>query len=97
MLYRTELFDIFILVQSAIAAPVLGASHSTIGTCALVECTLTESIFHAFVIFVHGVPSTGHTNVINMPGRETVIARLELLVVGRGSEAKSSGGSSELK
>eukprot|EP00959_Pyramimonas_sp_CCMP1952_P371631 7781996-Pyramimonas_sp.AAC.1 len=32
-----------------------------------------------------------------MLGREQVIARLELLVVRRGSDAKSSGGSSELK
>eukprot|EP00959_Pyramimonas_sp_CCMP1952_P072226 1508382-Pyramimonas_sp.AAC.1 len=32
-----------------------------------------------------------------MLGREQVVARLELLVVGRGSEAKSSGGSPELE
>eukprot|EP00959_Pyramimonas_sp_CCMP1952_P034652 726364-Pyramimonas_sp.AAC.1 len=76
---------------------VFGVSHSTVGICVLVEFTLTESIFNAFDIFVTGVLSTGHVNVINMLGREQIIARLENLVVGRGSESKSSGGSSELK
>eukprot|EP00959_Pyramimonas_sp_CCMP1952_P181529 3795303-Pyramimonas_sp.AAC.1 len=91
------MFDIFILIQSDIAVLVLGASHSTVGICVLAESTLTENIFNAFDTFVNGVLSTGHINVINMLGREQAIARLELLVVGRGSEAKSSGGSSELQ
>eukprot|EP00959_Pyramimonas_sp_CCMP1952_P148222 3101454-Pyramimonas_sp.AAC.1 len=70
MLYWTELFDIFIWIQSGIAVLVLGVSHSTIGTCVLVEFTLTERIFKAFDIFVNGVLSAGHINVINMVGRE---------------------------
>eukprot|EP00959_Pyramimonas_sp_CCMP1952_P457068 9474241-Pyramimonas_sp.AAC.2 len=31
MLYRTELFDVFILVQGDIAVLILGVYHSTIG------------------------------------------------------------------
>eukprot|EP00959_Pyramimonas_sp_CCMP1952_P051448 1074942-Pyramimonas_sp.AAC.1 len=81
MLYRTELFDIFILIQSDIAVLVRGASHSTVGICVLVEFTLTKGAFNAFDRRVNGVLSTGHIDVISMLGREQVVARLELLVV----------------
>eukprot|EP00959_Pyramimonas_sp_CCMP1952_P346189 7251012-Pyramimonas_sp.AAC.1 len=65
--------------------------------CVLVECTLTKGIFKAFDILVNGVLSAGHIGAINMLGREQVVARLQPLVVGRGSETKSSGGPPELK
>eukprot|EP00959_Pyramimonas_sp_CCMP1952_P318631 6667266-Pyramimonas_sp.AAC.1 len=96
MLYRTELFDVFILVQSDIAVLIVGASHSIIGACVLVDCTLTKRIFSAFDRLVNGNLSAGHIDVINMFGREQIVARLELLVVGRGSETEASGGPSEL-
>eukprot|EP00959_Pyramimonas_sp_CCMP1952_P275329 5755117-Pyramimonas_sp.AAC.1 len=63
MLYRTERFDVIILIQGSIAVLVLSYRPYD----------------------------------INMLGRGQVIVRLELLVVRRGSEAESSGGSSELK
>eukprot|EP00959_Pyramimonas_sp_CCMP1952_P026274 551610-Pyramimonas_sp.AAC.1 len=72
MLYRTELFDIFILIQSDIAVLVLGASHSTVGICMRVEFTLARSIFNAFDTFVNGVLNTDHIDVINMLGREQI-------------------------
>eukprot|EP00959_Pyramimonas_sp_CCMP1952_P362104 7583810-Pyramimonas_sp.AAC.1 len=65
--------------------------------CVLVKFTPAESISNAFDWFVNGVLSASRINVINMLGREQIIARLELIVVRRGSEAKSSGRSSELK
>eukprot|EP00959_Pyramimonas_sp_CCMP1952_P180696 3778185-Pyramimonas_sp.AAC.1 len=91
MLYRTELFDIFILILSDIAVLDLGVYHSTVGMCMLVECTLTRGIFKAFDILANGVLSAGHVGAINMLGSEQCVARLQLLVVGRGSETKSSG------
>eukprot|EP00959_Pyramimonas_sp_CCMP1952_P201487 4213299-Pyramimonas_sp.AAC.1 len=80
----TELFDVFILIQGSIAVLVLSVSHSTVRIRVLVESTLTERIFNAIDLSVNGVLSTGHINVINMLGREQIIARLELLVVRRG-------------
>eukprot|EP00959_Pyramimonas_sp_CCMP1952_P137636 2880616-Pyramimonas_sp.AAC.1 len=76
MLYRTELFDVSILVKSDIAVLTFRVSHSSNGTRVIVD--------------------TGHVGVINMLGREQVVVRLELLVVGRGSETETSGGPSEL-
>eukprot|EP00959_Pyramimonas_sp_CCMP1952_P433359 9075034-Pyramimonas_sp.AAC.1 len=91
MLYRTELFNMFILIRSGIAVLILGASHSTVPACVLFEFTLTKGILNAFGSLVNSVLCTGHSNVINMLGREQVVARLELLVVRRRSEAESSG------
>eukprot|EP00959_Pyramimonas_sp_CCMP1952_P051566 1077460-Pyramimonas_sp.AAC.2 len=96
MLYRTELLDVFVLAQSNIAALILGISHSAIGVCVLVEFTLAKNVFYAHDMLVNGVPSAGHIDIINMFGREQVATRLELLVVGRGSETKASRGPSEL-
>eukprot|EP00959_Pyramimonas_sp_CCMP1952_P088498 1851580-Pyramimonas_sp.AAC.1 len=97
MLYRAGLFDIFILIQSDIAVLVLCASHGALRACVLVELTLTKGIFNAFGIFVNGVLSAGDIDAINMLGREQIAARLELRVVGRGSDAKSSCGPPELR
>eukprot|EP00959_Pyramimonas_sp_CCMP1952_P136493 2856434-Pyramimonas_sp.AAC.1 len=97
MLYETGLFNIFILIQGNITVLVLSVSHVTVSMCVLVEFTLAKSIFNAFNAFVNGAPSAGHINVINILGSEQFIARLELLVVRRGSEARSPGGSSELQ
>eukprot|EP00959_Pyramimonas_sp_CCMP1952_P250784 5242118-Pyramimonas_sp.AAC.1 len=69
------------LIQSDIAVLVLGVSYSTVGICVLVEFTLTEGICNAFDIHVSAVLSAGHIDVINVLGREQVVARLELLVV----------------
>eukprot|EP00959_Pyramimonas_sp_CCMP1952_P182791 3822650-Pyramimonas_sp.AAC.1 len=96
MLYRTELFDVFILVQSGIAVLIFGVSHSAVGACVLVEITLSKSIFYALDTLVNGVLSPGHIDIINMLGREQVVVRLELPVEGRGSETEASGGPSEL-
>eukprot|EP00959_Pyramimonas_sp_CCMP1952_P405507 8498951-Pyramimonas_sp.AAC.1 len=94
MLYRTELFDVFILAQNDIAVLVLGVYHSTVGARVLVEFTFTKHDFYALDTLVNGVLSAGHIEIIN--GRGQVVSRLELLVVGRGSETKASGGPSEL-
>eukprot|EP00959_Pyramimonas_sp_CCMP1952_P285093 5960875-Pyramimonas_sp.AAC.1 len=90
MLYRTELLDVFTLVQSDITVLILGVNHSTVGARVLVEFTLAEGVFYACDIPVNGVISAGHIDIVNVFGREQVVARLELLVVGRGSEAKAS-------
>eukprot|EP00959_Pyramimonas_sp_CCMP1952_P415219 8700198-Pyramimonas_sp.AAC.1 len=58
--------------------------------CVLVEFTLPKGVFYALDILVNGVLSAGHVDVINVFGREQVVARLELLVVGRGSDAQIS-------
>eukprot|EP00959_Pyramimonas_sp_CCMP1952_P003427 71758-Pyramimonas_sp.AAC.1 len=79
-----------------IAVLILGIYHITIGACVFVEFTLAQSVLDAIDVFVHGVPSAGHIDGIDMFGREQVAARLELLVVGRGSETRPSGGPSEL-
>eukprot|EP00959_Pyramimonas_sp_CCMP1952_P286646 5993974-Pyramimonas_sp.AAC.2 len=97
MLYRTGLFDIFIWVRSGIAALILGVYHSTIGARVLVEFSLTKSVFYALDTLVNGVLKAGHIDIINAFGRGQVVARLELLVAGRGSETKTSGGPTELK
>eukprot|EP00959_Pyramimonas_sp_CCMP1952_P205750 4302563-Pyramimonas_sp.AAC.1 len=86
MLYRTELFDVFVLVQRSTTTLIAGISHSTIGACVLVEFTLAKSVFYTLDALVNGVLCAGHIDVINMFGREQVAARLELLDVGRGSE-----------
>eukprot|EP00959_Pyramimonas_sp_CCMP1952_P318931 6672872-Pyramimonas_sp.AAC.1 len=95
VLYRTELLDVLILVQTGITVLILGVYHSAVGACVRVEFTLTKGVFYASDTLVNGVPSAGHIDIIDMFGREQVVARLELLVVGRGSEAKTSGGPSE--
>eukprot|EP00959_Pyramimonas_sp_CCMP1952_P168709 3524699-Pyramimonas_sp.AAC.1 len=95
MLYGTEMLDVFIWVQSDIAVLILGISHSAIGARVLVEFTLTKSVFYAFYILVKGVLSSGHIDIIHMFGRKQLVTRLELLVVGRGSETRTSGGPSE--
>eukprot|EP00959_Pyramimonas_sp_CCMP1952_P235024 4911173-Pyramimonas_sp.AAC.1 len=94
MLYRTELFNVFISIQSDMAVLILGVPRSTVRKFVLVDITLTKSILNACDTLANRVLSAGHVNVIDMFGREQVIARLELLVVRRRSEAKSSGGSS---
>eukprot|EP00959_Pyramimonas_sp_CCMP1952_P182444 3815101-Pyramimonas_sp.AAC.1 len=71
-----ELFSLSTSIQGNIAVLVLSVSRITVSICVLVEFTLTESIFNAFDIFVNGILSAGHTNVIDMFGREQVIARL---------------------
>eukprot|EP00959_Pyramimonas_sp_CCMP1952_P257452 5378751-Pyramimonas_sp.AAC.1 len=80
MLYRTELLDVFVLVQSNIAILILAISHSTVGVCVLVEFTLNKGALYALDMLVNGVLSAGHIDIINMFGREQVAARLELLV-----------------
>eukprot|EP00959_Pyramimonas_sp_CCMP1952_P196782 4114614-Pyramimonas_sp.AAC.1 len=70
MMYSTELFDTFILVQSDIVVLILDVSRSTVGLCVLVEFTLTTRVFNAFDILVNRVRSADHINVINMLGRE---------------------------
>eukprot|EP00959_Pyramimonas_sp_CCMP1952_P267306 5588916-Pyramimonas_sp.AAC.1 len=70
MLYRTELFDIFIFVQSDIAVLILSVSHSTVRICVPVEFTLTKGILNTCDILVTNVLSTGHVDAINMFGRE---------------------------
>eukprot|EP00959_Pyramimonas_sp_CCMP1952_P024083 505234-Pyramimonas_sp.AAC.1 len=97
MLYMTELFNVFTLIQSDVAVLVIGVPHSTVRICVLVELTLTIGILNAFNIIVNSVLSTCHVNDINMLGREQVVDRLELLVVRRRSEANSCSGSPELK
>eukprot|EP00959_Pyramimonas_sp_CCMP1952_P237653 4966355-Pyramimonas_sp.AAC.1 len=97
MLYRTELLDLLVLVQSNVAVLILGTSHCTIGASVLVELTLTTGVFYALDILANGVLSTGHIGIIDMFGREKVAARLEFLVVRRGSETKTSRGPSELQ
>eukprot|EP00959_Pyramimonas_sp_CCMP1952_P260241 5441215-Pyramimonas_sp.AAC.1 len=82
MLYGTELLDLFVSVQSNIAALILGISHSTTGAFVLVEFTLTKNVFYALDILVNGVLSTSHVDIVNTFGRKQVAARLELLVVG---------------
>eukprot|EP00959_Pyramimonas_sp_CCMP1952_P189661 3967664-Pyramimonas_sp.AAC.1 len=67
----------------------------TVGTCALAGFTLAKGVFYAFDILVNCALSTGHIDSINMFGREQVVARLALLVVGRRSETGTSGGPSE--
>eukprot|EP00959_Pyramimonas_sp_CCMP1952_P099340 2076838-Pyramimonas_sp.AAC.1 len=69
MLYRTELLDVFVLVQGNIAVLVLGISHSTIGACVLVEFSRAKGVLYALGIFAHGVFSAGHSDIINMLGR----------------------------
>eukprot|EP00959_Pyramimonas_sp_CCMP1952_P008723 182522-Pyramimonas_sp.AAC.1 len=69
MLYRTELLDVFDLVQRNIAVLVLGLSHGTLGVCVLVEFTLTTGVFYGFGALVNGVLSAGHIGIINMFGR----------------------------
>eukprot|EP00959_Pyramimonas_sp_CCMP1952_P056390 1177599-Pyramimonas_sp.AAC.1 len=96
MLYTTELLDVFVSVQSNIAVLILGISHITIGVCVLVEFTLTKGVFYALDTLVNHVLSAGHIDIISMFGRKLVVARLELLVVGRGSEARTSRDPSEL-
>eukprot|EP00959_Pyramimonas_sp_CCMP1952_P327798 6862745-Pyramimonas_sp.AAC.1 len=96
MLYRTELFDVFVVVQRNTAVLILGISHSTIGACVLVELTLTRGVFYALDALVNGVLCASHIEVINVFGREQVTARHELLVVGRGSETETSRGPSAL-
>eukprot|EP00959_Pyramimonas_sp_CCMP1952_P400687 8395972-Pyramimonas_sp.AAC.1 len=92
MLYGTELYNAFILVQCNVAAPIFCAPRSTISTCMLVEFVLTKSVLDALDSLVNAVLST-----INMFGCEQNTVRLELLVVGRGSEAKASRAPSEIK
>eukprot|EP00959_Pyramimonas_sp_CCMP1952_P433956 9087519-Pyramimonas_sp.AAC.1 len=96
MLYRTELLDLLVLVQRKTAALILGISHHAIGVRVLVEFTLTKGVLHALGALVSGVLCAGHIGVVNMFGREQAAARLELFVVGRGSETGSSCGPSEL-
>eukprot|EP00959_Pyramimonas_sp_CCMP1952_P405056 8489322-Pyramimonas_sp.AAC.1 len=90
MLYRTELLDVSILVRSNIAVLILGISHNTSGVCVLVELALARGVLYAFDTLVNGVLSAGHIDSLAMFGRKQVVARLELLVVGRGSETKTS-------
>eukprot|EP00959_Pyramimonas_sp_CCMP1952_P366313 7671916-Pyramimonas_sp.AAC.2 len=77
MSYGTELFDVFILVQSGITVLILGVYHSTAGARVLVEFTLTKGIFYALDILVNGVLSASHIDIIHMFGREQIVARLE--------------------
>eukprot|EP00959_Pyramimonas_sp_CCMP1952_P066837 1395427-Pyramimonas_sp.AAC.1 len=78
MLYGTELFDLFILVQSDIAVLILGVSHSTVGACVLVELTLTQGLFNAFDRLVNSVLRTGHLS-------STCLAESKLLLVSNSS------------
>eukprot|EP00959_Pyramimonas_sp_CCMP1952_P272867 5704183-Pyramimonas_sp.AAC.1 len=96
MLHRTELLAVFVLVQSNIAVLILGIYHSAIGARVFVEFTLTKGVFDALDALANGVLSAGHIDIINIFGRKQVVTRLELLVVGRGSETKTSRGPSEL-
>eukprot|EP00959_Pyramimonas_sp_CCMP1952_P367071 7688256-Pyramimonas_sp.AAC.1 len=96
MLYRTDLLGVFVLVQSNIAVLIHGIYRSKIGACVHVEFTLAKGAFSALDMFVNGVLNAGHIDIINMFGRKQGAARLELLVVGRGSETKISCGPSEL-
>eukprot|EP00959_Pyramimonas_sp_CCMP1952_P286351 5987681-Pyramimonas_sp.AAC.1 len=60
------------------------------------EFTLSNGVLHALDALVNGVLCAGRIDVINMYGCEQVAARLELLVVGRGSETEASCGPSGL-
>eukprot|EP00959_Pyramimonas_sp_CCMP1952_P304699 6376682-Pyramimonas_sp.AAC.1 len=97
MLYRTELFDAFILVQCNIAVPILCVPRRKIGRCTFVEFALAGSAPDALGALVNGVLSAGRIHIIDMFGCEQVTARLELFVVGRGSETAASRGPSELQ
>eukprot|EP00959_Pyramimonas_sp_CCMP1952_P378959 7938089-Pyramimonas_sp.AAC.1 len=44
-----------------------------------------KGVLYALDTFANGVLCAGHLDIINMLGRKQVAARLELLVVGRGS------------
>eukprot|EP00959_Pyramimonas_sp_CCMP1952_P326079 6825468-Pyramimonas_sp.AAC.1 len=62
----------------------------------LVDSTLTKSVLYTLDVLANGVLSTGQID-INTFGCEQVTARLELLVVGRGSETEASRGPPELQ
>eukprot|EP00959_Pyramimonas_sp_CCMP1952_P207060 4331470-Pyramimonas_sp.AAC.1 len=78
------------------AVLILGISHDTSGVGVLVEFALAEGVLYALDRPVIGALCAGHLAIINMFGRKQLAARLGLLVVGRGSEIKPSGGPSEL-
>eukprot|EP00959_Pyramimonas_sp_CCMP1952_P458664 9476984-Pyramimonas_sp.AAC.1 len=71
--------------------------RGTISACVLVELTLTTGVSLALDMLVNGAPRTGQIDIINKFGRKQVVVRLELLVVGRGSETEASRGPSELQ
>eukprot|EP00959_Pyramimonas_sp_CCMP1952_P241074 5038205-Pyramimonas_sp.AAC.1 len=78
-------------------APILCAPHIALGRCMFVEFALARSVLDALDALVNDVLSAGHINITNMMGCEQVTARLELFVVGRGSETKDTCGPSELQ
>eukprot|EP00959_Pyramimonas_sp_CCMP1952_P266253 5566494-Pyramimonas_sp.AAC.1 len=97
MSYRTELLDVFVLIQCSITAPILAATLSTIGKCMFVGFTFTKTVLNALDALVDGVLSTGQIDSITMFGCEKATACLELLVERRASETKASRASSELQ
>eukprot|EP00959_Pyramimonas_sp_CCMP1952_P316259 6619494-Pyramimonas_sp.AAC.2 len=97
MSYRTELLHVVVLVRSSIAVLIPGISHSAIGARVFVGLTIAIGVFYTLDTLVNGVPNAGHVDIINMFGREHVAGRLELLVVGQGSETKTSRGLAELQ
>eukprot|EP00959_Pyramimonas_sp_CCMP1952_P118651 2480309-Pyramimonas_sp.AAC.1 len=90
MLYRTELFDVFVLAQRNTTVLSLSRPRTTIGASVLVELTLAKGVFYALDALVNGVLCACQIDVIDVLGREQAAARLELLAIGRGSAAETS-------
>eukprot|EP00959_Pyramimonas_sp_CCMP1952_P191489 4003818-Pyramimonas_sp.AAC.1 len=68
MLYRTELLDVFVLVQSNITVLIHALHHSTIGAFVLDELTLAKGVFYALDTLAKGVISSDQINFIAMFG-----------------------------
>ena len=58
----------------------LGVPYGAVGVAVFVQLTCAEGSFYCIDVLVTRVLFTGHVDVVDVPGRQKVLTRLELLV-----------------